>query len=209
MATISLANFFEKFRVQTYSFGLSESLVSSRDGAGQLLVADLGPRLWGGTVTIPPMSLASYRSVNVALQQIQRAENSFLIYDKAGQAPIKSKTTDNLANAKINVAGNAYSATLITLPANFKITAGDYFSLIHNGVHRLFQVVADVNANASGTATVQLLNPLPNGIVNGTAITLRKATVTARYLPNSMSLGSVTPSHFEGASFQWVQTFKA
>lgn len=210
MATLSLVNFFDSLKVDSYTFELNENLISSRDGSGQLLVSSLGPRLWNGTVNLSAVSLDEYRRVKALLQTIQKPENSFFIYDIKGQKPQKFVTGDVISNVKLaSVTVSGYSVSLIGLPANYVLSAGDYISLVKSGIRLLYQLSADATADATGAATVSLVNPITAGIAANSVVLLNKPQVTARYVPNSLNLGVIGKTHVEGMSFDWVQTFKA
>lgn len=209
MATLDISAFFDKLYINNYKFELTENLVSSKDGAGQILVSSTGPMLFTGEVVCSAQSHKEARAMFALMQAIKNPDTTFNVYNPAYATPATYQTSHNLSGVKITTTTAGYTANLTGLPASYKLSAGDYFSVTISGVSRLFQLASDVTANASGVASTTLLNPLPAGIATNTAVVLVKPRVTARYVPNSMSMATVGLGSVEGFSFKWVQTFKA
>lgn len=210
MATvINLAFFYEKIRIRDYSFYLDENTIKSETQNGQVLTASLGNRRWRGSITLAPNDIKEQRRLNALVAQIQNADTFFEVTDYWGRFPYSDPKGTILGSNTVTASGataGSFTLNLTGLPAGYALTAGDRLSYTLGGVWHLHEIVSDVSASGTGTATVTLLNPLRAGIPAAPTITLKKPRCTAKFVPGSMKSSSFEPGVASGVSFDWVQT---
>ncbi|WP_157971184.1 hypothetical protein [Pseudogemmobacter bohemicus] len=207
MAILALADFYDRLKINSYSFEMNENIVSSQDGAGQVLTSHVGPRLWRGSISCSTVSRNDVRALNALLQTIQNPNVLFEVTDFNSQYPASFNTSDNLNAVALSNPVAGYAAKISGLPTTYVLNSGDYFSLTHNGVKRIYKIAIGATASA-GVANVTLLNPLPAGLANNISINLKRPVVTAKYVPGSMNAYSIGLDRADGASFNWVQALR-
>lgn len=207
----NLADFNNKLNIHTYNFKLRESsIVTSQEGSGNILRADSGYRLWTGNVALATTDVSKGRMLQALIEELQEGGNFFVITDKQASRPISWQLNDGLSTSSVTMVnpqpGNV--ANLAGLPSGYVLQAGDKFSYVRNGVHRLHRIVGETaTASAGGNVTVSVLPALP--VISGTiGITLIDPRVTAQLIPGSVSDISIQKHRVDGISFSWIQTVK-
>lgn len=214
MPILSLNDFQDKLLINQYSFGLVDNLRQSQTVGGQVLTSQVGPRLWTGSISITQHSHMKNREAAAMLSNIQNPNTQFLFSPPKGMYPADDPTGSIMGatTPRITSPVSGYAMTISGLPANYKITAGDYVSYELGGVHRMHQFAETKAANASGVlSAIRLINPIMAGNVpaNNTLIKLIKPTITVQFVPGSMSGGNVLLDRIEGISFSFTQSVKA
>lgn len=212
MPVLTLSQFIDNLRINSYSFDLTENLVTpGKTGSGTVLVASSGNRLWQGTVSCSSWTHDGQRELDSLIHQIQTAGHFFEFSPKLAQYPAKDSKGLLLGAASVRITNPAagYNVSFTGLPNAYKLTAGDYFSYLHaaTGTHRLHEIAESKTAATNGTLTIRMVNPfLANALpVNNTNATFIKPKVTCRYMPNTNKFGMVNLDHKAGASFSFIQ----
>ncbi|WP_273690238.1 hypothetical protein [Ketogulonicigenium vulgare] len=205
MAILNTSSFIDLLPINQFSLTLKENLRSSTDGKGQTLISSIGPRLWQGSISIAPTSHQKSREIIRLLQLIQEAGQSFDVYDVTKPNP------DNLGSHNLNgiTLSNVTPATrsrMNGVSQGFKLNLGEYVSLSVAGANRLFRTTTDTTGNAQNIAWITTSQPIPTS-ANGSIVTLIKAPVTCMLVPNSMKIGAMGLASWEGASFDFIQSF--
>ncbi|WP_444668488.1 hypothetical protein [Cereibacter changlensis] len=209
MTIFSVAQFQDKIKIAGFTFDLSENLVSSRNGAGAVLVSSLGPRLWGGSLQLTPHHHATMNSMLSAVRQVQTAGNYFQFSPPSNDYPQSDKTGAILGTSTPVLANTAsgYNLRITGLPIGYVLTSGDLFSIVQNGTSRIHQIAETAVANISGILNTTMVNPFRANSVpaNGTAVKLIRPEVTCRFVPGSFKSGAISLGHVEGCSFDFIQ----
>lgn len=208
---VALADFFDPLVLVTAQFHLPEVLEVSRTGAGEVMTADLGARLWNGAVTFPPVAHSVSEAVEAKLSIMRQAGRSFLVSPVTKQYPLNDPTGSKLgaASPTINALTSGRELKLGGLPSAYVISPGDFLSFVYSGKYALHQVVVGATASGAGiTGNIEVTPHIRPGATTGLAVKLIKPICKAVYVPSShappTSLSVVT----DGGGFSFVQTLK-
>lgn len=220
MAAILLDNFFDRLRIASYDFHLGENLTSSQTGAGEILTAETGPRLWRGSVSLASMSHDDARAQAALVNRVMNAAESFQILDKRRQYPLRYSRSAwfNDANgtwwspALESIAGRTFS--FVSRKPGLIISPGDLVSYeTQEGFgtnRRLLAEVAEevVTPDDGETFTIRM-----TAAHRGSASSLVSASFVRPFCLAKIVPGSVSPfrrnlDHASGLSFDFVQSVK-
>lgn len=210
---LTLESFADILPVGSLTFHLPEQIVMSRTGKGEQLTADVGERLWQGTITLGRLSRAEAGRPEVLIDLIRQAGRSFLIYDRFRTNPTSDPTGTILGAATptiLALGGDARELSLTGLPSGYTLSAGDYLSFAYGGLQALHRIVpSTVSANGAGqTALFEVTPALRPGAVAGAAVQLKKAFCKAVAVAGSIEAASRSSTMTEGIAFDWVQTLR-
>lgn len=212
---MDLADFFDGLKVSTQVFDLSESVEMGETGGGDIITADYGPRLWGGTVSIAANEHYGTAQIVAKIDVLREAGSSFFVYDKAMAGPAGDPYGATLAANQpslIEVASNNKEIRINGLPSNYQISAGDKISFPYgsNPVrYALHKFVEDRAASGGGTLALTEIRPhvRPGYSLPINAVLVRPFC-KAKIVPGSVSVGSSQGAITSGVSFEWRQTLR-
>lgn len=209
MAYRTLAQFYDLLRIGSYTFELSENLIISRTGGGEILTAENGPRLWHGTVNIAPTSLADFRRQQALVQRMMNAGEKFEMTDARRAAPLNDKTGKVAGGTTTALNGYTMSIGIGSTNAGLKMSAGDLFTLISGGRRYLHEIAEDSAATTSG-GVVAIKTTHPSKLtVNGSyTANFKRPALIAQIVPGSYKAPQINVDHASGFSFDWIQVFK-
>ncbi|PKP71847.1 MAG: hypothetical protein CVT82_00305 [Alphaproteobacteria bacterium HGW-Alphaproteobacteria-4] len=208
-------SFFDLLPVQRITFDCPEQVQTARTGGGEILAADLGPRLWSGEVTLGRLTRAEAASVLPLLSVLRSAGASFLAYDVTRAAPLADPTGSILGAATpeiLELVAGSRELRLGGLPAGYIVSSGDYLGFaygsgpVRQALHRV--VTGAVAAGDGSTGTIEVTPPLRPGASLGAAVTLVKPAIKAVIEPGSTDPGAVTRWLTEGIAFRFIQTLR-
>lgn len=209
---LSLADFADKLKITTVRWWLQEYQETSMTGGGEFLVADLGPRLWKGSVTLAPMYHDEAAEVQALIESLDGSLNAFLLCDPRKRYPKGDPKGSLVASSSpvISALPSSNKELSITgLPAGYALSSGDMFSFTYgaNPVRRaLHRIVNTVTANGSGVASgIEVRPHFRPGVATGVALTFRKPTAKVRIIPGSFEPGTAGAVHTEGMKFDVQQ----
>jgi len=212
---VSTAEFFDTLEVSQMTFDCPEQMQVARTGGGEILPANIGPRLWTGEVSLWDQGHSAVAPVLAMISALREPGASFLAYDLTAPAP--QSDPDGVALATVTplilaLPSDARMLSLKGLPSGFVLTAGDYlgFSYGTNPVRRaLHRVVSGVVAGGTGqTAAFEVTPPRRPGAAINTAVSLIKASCKARIVPGSVSSGAAAAGITSGITFKFMQTLR-
>lgn len=215
MTVFTLTEFFNKLAIEEYTLDLTNNVQTSRTVSGMTYRAGRGVRLWHGTITLANAVHADARERDALINRIQQPGNYFN-FTPMGERGVSArprlwKTGDNLASVITSGTQTVgYSLRLGGLPAAYVLSAGDMLSFSLNGIFRLYRIVANATANASGVATVTLNIPLTNGNLPpaNTAVQLISPQLTCAYKDGSFSGSTYNSVYSDSVSFEFHQVFR-
>ncbi len=209
---LPLADFWSRLPISEPRFELNEAMVHSRMGNGAVLTADLGTRLWTGSVTLGRISYAEGDEVEALLGALRQAGRSFLANDPRRVFPKLDPQGVVLGAAQptvhsIDVSGR--SLVLAGLPAGYWLSQGDYLSIAvaGGGIAGLHRVVLGGLASATGiTGDIEVAPQLSPLALTGAAVTLIRPACRMVLTPGSVDMGSNRRGITEGIRFDFTET---
>lgn len=212
---LTLAQFMDLLPVAVLTFDCPEQVFTSRTAGGEILSADIGPRLWQGTIELGRMTPEEAAAVLPLIRLARGAGASFLARDLSRPGPRLDPKGLILGAAAVkiaSVAANAREIALKGLPANYALSAGDLLRFGYGSSpvrYALHELVAPVTASASGvTGLVEVVPPIRPGAVADAAVTLVKPSCKAVIVPGSYQPGTPRRGLVEGVGFQFMQTLR-
>jgi hypothetical protein len=212
---LSLAGFADGLRVRSFGWDLSENRRTSETSGGEILVADLGPRLWRGSVQIAPTTYDGQRSAQALAQALRSGSRSFFLSPYKAQYPAADPDGSTLGAATPSLqlpVGGFDTVDITGLPEGYILTPGDYFSFEYGSDpvrYALHQIVAVSGpADVTGTLTAQFVGRLRPGVADGTEIRLVKPFCKVLMVPGSFSASTAGLASASGFSFDFQQTLR-
>ncbi len=209
-----LAEFWSPLRVASLSLSLPAAAEISRTAGGEIIVAELGARLWSARVTLAPIGIENAAALQVKLRLLQRAGASLLVSPRVGDHPARDPN-GVIAASNVTIdglpAGNQ-TLSLSGLPAGYSLSAGDYLSFSYGnpGPRAFHQLVGDARADAAGIVPAfEIVPQLRPGATIGTSVTLTKPAFKALPVPGSLNEGVMQGTRLAGITFDLIQTLKA
>jgi len=208
-----LAEFWSPLRVASLSLSLPAAAEISRTAGGEIIVAELGARLWSARVTLAPIGIESAAALQVKLRLLPRAGASLFVSPRIRDCPARDPNgviaASNVSIASLP-AGNQ-TLSLAGLPAGYALSAGDYLAFNYgNPVLQAFhQMVGDARADAAGIVPAfEIVPQLRPGATIGASVTLVKPAFKALLIPGSLNEGVMQRTRLAGVTFDLIQTLK-
>ena len=209
-----LAEFWSPLRVASLSLSLPAAAEISRTAGGEIIVAELGARLWSARVTLAPIGIESAAALQVKLRLLPRAGASLFVSPRIGDCPARDPNgviaASNVTIASLP-AGNQ-TLSLAGLPAGYALSAGDYlaFNYGNPAIQAFHQIVGDARADAAGIVPAfEIVPQLRPGATIGASVTLVKPAFKALLIPGSLNEGVMQRTRLAGVTFDLIQTLKA
>lgn len=213
---LSLAQFLDGIGIAETTFDLSEALEVTETGGGQILVADYGPRLWEGSITVRAENHNDADRVVARAELLRQAGASFFVTRTTRLGPQADPGGAILGAATpsiLTLAGNNRDMGVTGLPPGYVLTQGDLLSFTYGSPtrHALHRVIATVTANGSGNIPdhgLEVSPALRPGASIGTALKFLRPFCKAVTLPGSFTPQSQRSTRSYGYSFRWRQTLR-
>ena len=212
---LPLATFFDGLPITQGQPDLGEALEYSQTGAGEILTADLGPRLWKADFQIAAKYYAEIEQIKAKLNTLRYAGRSLLVHSFPLKAPQYDPTGTILGAANVTLASvlsNNRDISLNGLPVGYKLTPGDFLSFQYgsNPVrYALHQVVVGGTAGAGGALNgLEVVPHVRPGYAAGAAVTLIKPVYKAVIVPGSVDAGISGSMITDGVKFSLIQTLR-
>lgn len=210
-----LADFADGLRVRSLDWDLSENRRTSRSGGGEILTADLGPRLWRGTVKVAPNTHRAQASAQALAQALRSGGRTFFVSPWKSQYPVADPDGSILGAAAPSLkepTGGSDVVTIQSLPVGYDLRPGDYFSFAYGSSptrYALHQIAAVSGvADANGEVQAQVVPAIRPGAADGDAVTLVKPFCKAILVPGSFKSSSIGLAAADGFSFDFQQTLR-
>ncbi len=209
-----LAEFWSPLRIASLSLGLPAAAEMSRTAGGEIIVAELGARLWTARVTLASANFRDAAALQVKLRLLQRAGASLVVSPRIGDHPARDPNgviaEVNLTIADLPVGNQTLS--LAGLPSGYALSAGDYlaFNYGNPAIQAFHQLVGDARADAAGIVPAfEIVPQLRPGATIGASVTLVKPAFKALLIPGSLNEGALQRTRLSGITFDLIQTLKA
>lgn len=212
---LSLAQFFDILPISEIIFDIPDAVQMDETEGGELIIAELGTRLWQGEVRLGDMTANEAAEVGAMLDVLRGAGASFMAYDVARPGPRLDVTGAGLGASTptmTQVTSDNREIRLSGLPSGYQLKRYDYVGFQYGSnptrfaLHRL---ASNGTAVAEGvTQLIQVTPPLSPGWIEGVAVSLVKASCKARLVPGSVQPGRRRATMTVGAGFKFVQTMR-
>jgi hypothetical protein len=168
-------------------------LMSRQEISGQangvLRGKDLGSALWTASYTTIELLNADAIAFEAALNSLDGLTNAFEAGDLRNRYP-RNYPTGSFTDSGVlaTVGSNNKSLSISGLPANFVISAGDYFHFTYSTSRALHQAVETVTASGAGLSPVFEVRPfIRPGYTISNAVTFKLPNGQFILQPNSIS----------------------
>lgn len=212
---VPLADFFDGLPIQTVTFDLGEALQYSETGAGEILTADIGNRLWRIDVVFKPMYYAQAEQVKAQLNVLRRAGTSLLAHAMPLAYPQYDPDGSIIAAGSpilLAVSNGNRDIRLAGLPIGYTITKGDMLAFTYGSsptryaLHQATQtVVADF---ANQTSAFEVSPPIRTGYSLSAPVDLTKPQVKCVVVPGSFNPGESSGRFTRDMSVSFMQTLR-
>ncbi len=216
---LAVDDFFGGLRVKSCTFHLPPAAMSSGvTGAGEILTANRGQRLWQGTITLRKCSFNEGEAAMALIDTLGESGRSFFVYNtmkpRPALAPIGSAMDIALQAATVTlktIVSNNRELELQGLPNGLAISPGDQLGFPYGenptryALHRLARGGV---ANGGGVAAVESSSFLRAGAEAGRPVQLIRPACKAVIVPGSVQPGTAAGVFVEGISFNWRQTLR-
>lgn len=210
----ALDDFFGGLRIASASFFLPDSMVSDTQGDGQIVTANLGQRLWSGSVQMVPGYYRTIAALEARVSIIREAGRPFFVFPPHKAFPLADPDGATLG-ALVPVTSaipSARTLSLAGLPAGYVISAGDFLSFAYGASpvrQALHQVVAGGVASGVGAlADIEVTPAIRPGVGVGVPVRLVRPFCKAVYVPGSYRAGAFARGLGGGVSFDFRQTLR-
>lgn len=212
---LPLADFFAGLPIQTAVPDLTEAVEMSQSGGGEILTADVGPRLWKMDVSIRPGYYADIEPIKAKLNLLRRAGRSLIVHAIPSMYPAADPTGSILGANVVQLDGvnvNHRDISLSGFPPGYKISVGDCMSFTYgsNPVRfAMHQFVGEAYANGEGVISpIEVIDFIRPGFTLGAPVTIIKPAFKAIVVPGSTNPGRVGQRMIDGLQFTVMQTLR-
>lgn len=195
---LAVENFADLLRIASVSWFLRDSQELSGLGNGQILAADLAPRLWEGNVTTGRMTFDEAMDMQALIESLDGALNTFYLYNPLRKYPREDPDGSILGAATPVIASldaNNKAMTVSGLPANYVLSRGDMLAFDYGSPARraLHRVVETVTASGAGLSPLFEVRPhIRTGAAVADDIILAKPAAKVIMQPGSFSIENDT-----------------
>lgn len=205
---LSLASFADLLKFASVSFKRKENDVFSGLGTGQILAANVAPKMWMADVKLAKMYHQAARQVQALIEALDGAAGTFYLYDPLGQYPQSDPTGSILGANTVTIStlnSNNKALRLTGLPAAYVLTVGDMMAFDYaSGTKRaLHRIVETTTASGGGLSPEFEVRPhLRTGVTTGLTVLLKKPAGKFIMLPDSFDVG--TDDNLKTTSIQFT-----
>lgn len=213
---LTRSEFLNRLPVMSITIDCPEQVEMSQTGGGEILMADLAPRLWRGKITLGRLTPSEEAEAMALIDVVRGPGRSFAAYDVRRYRPVDDPTGSILGGASptlLTVGGSSRTLQLQGLPAGYTLRAGDRLSFPYgsNPTRRALHKVVDLVKTADGSGETPYIEVVPNvrpGWSAGAAVDLIRPWCKAVIVPGSVEPGSHRRGLTEGISFSFHQTLR-
>lgn len=192
-------------------FDLRRINVTSQTGAGSFHTMQRYDPLWEAEYVLPALTREQYGAWHAWIMSLRGGAKRFWAYDPHRPRPINYTTLTGLTKfgggsfatgeaALVSATGTTFNVN--TLPANFVLKAGDYFSIAGAVQRSLHKVTEDVTANASGVAAITAEPAVFLPVSGGAIVYFEKPSVAMRISAVDGLQREVNPTGFTFRAIQ-------
>lgn len=187
--TLSVADFYDQFRVQDVSFVQGFMQQRSATGGGETRYADRAPSLYKADVTTEPLLNAEAESVMALINSRAGGIKTVLMYNSRLPYP-SSDPRGLIIGSTVPALGTVTDRLHVAFtgfPDGYVIPRGTYFSILFDTSRYYLGQFAEPKTAATGGAvtTVEVWPPLPASITGTPDVVIKKPPAKFRIIPGS------------------------
>jgi len=209
------AEFMDLLPIAAMTCDCPEQVAMSRTGSGEVLSADVGPRLWQGSIEMDKATHAEVAAFRPLLNLLRGAGRTFMVSDVTRPWPRLDPRGDLLGTAipkLASVAANMREISLKDLPAGYQLSRGDLLSFSYGAApirYALHELVGTAIASGAGiTGLIEVSPALRPGAAVDAVVTLVRPFCKAMIIPGSVDPGRARATITEGIAFDFIQTLR-
>lgn len=159
-------------------------------------------KMWQADITLPPMKRENAEQWIAWLISLKGQKGTFYLGDPAAKTPLGSaRDSDTVSTDGITAAGsNTIAIKSGPLSQTDYLKAGDYLQIGTGSTRQLFKVLADVDTNGTGRATIDVWPDVRSTISSTSAITFEDTKGLFRLASNESAF-SINEASTYGISF--------
>lgn len=211
-STLSVAEFYDRFRVQDSPFVQGFQQQRSVTGGGESRYADRAPALWKAEVTTQPLPNAEAEGIMALINSRAGGLKTVLLYNS--KLPYPSSDPKGLIIGatvpKLGTITDRLHVAFTGFPAGYVIPLGTYFGILFDtSRYYLGQLAEARTANGSGAVgTVEIWPPLPASVSGTPDVVIKRPPAKFRIVPGSAYPASEGTLH-STIKFSAEQTYGA
>ncbi len=211
---LSAPDFWNLLPVTSASFTLMDVRQHTRTRGGEILDADMGTRLWSGSVTLRDgLRVTEAADLLAIIDFAAMPGGAFQAYEMPKVRPAYDPTGSILSGFSptiFTLATNGRELRLTGLPAGYTLRRGDMLSFAYgpgDSLRALHRVLVGAVAGGGGTTPdIEVVADIRPGASVGAAVTLIRPSCRAKIVPGSIQTGTIGPRFRSGIAFDFVQT---
>ena len=208
-----LEDFFENLPIQVFTPDLTEALEVSRNGGGEVLTADLGPRLWKNDIVIRSGYYGEIEQIKARLNMLRYAGRSLMVHGMPFLGPQYDPDGSILAASTItltDVQSNNRVIELSGFPNDYTLTVGDFIGFTYgsNPIRYAFHQCVETVSEVAGVITIEVCDFIRPGFALDSEVTLIRPEYKAIVLPGSTVVPPSEGQRTEGLKFSVMQTLR-
>ena len=159
-------------------------------------------KMWQADVTLPAMARSDAEQWISWLISLKGQKGTFYLGDPAATTPLGSgRDSDTVTTDGSTAAGsNTIDITSAPVSQTDYLKAGDYLQIGTGSTRQLFKVLADVDTDSSGDATVDVWPDVRSTIATGSAVTMESTKGIFRLASNETAF-SINEASIYGITF--------
>jgi len=187
----------------------------STSGAGDIIVADIAPRAWTGSVESTVMTFQQAAEVEALINSLDESQNSFYLGDPRAPYPFYDPDGTILngmgGTIKINdISSDNLRIQIKNAPVGFKFQRGVFFHFDFgtDPVHRAYHQIVSNQEVADGFGVTDWIEVRPrirNGAAVNDVLTFANPCVEVKIIPGSYREGVGQGMVVTGIGFDWRQ----
>ncbi len=211
---LSREAFLDRLPVHSVRFDPPAQNTTNNTAGGEILRAQVAPKLWEGYVAFYDMAERDADELRVLLSMLEDPGREFFAYQKNKIGPASDPMGTALSGASVQIKAIDEAESTLELeglPAGFELAAGDFLSFTYGTPNRyaLHWIGEAVTANGAGeTAAFKVTPHLRGGATVGRAVELVKPYCKAVIVPQTVDFGETSKGTVFGMGFRLRQTLR-
>ncbi len=213
---LSLADFLDLLPINSLSLDNPEQVEVSGTGGGEILTAELGPRLWQGEIKLGRMTRFEAASAGALIDLVRGPGRGFMVSDLVRLGPAYDPTGVFIAGFTPQIAalnGDNCRLKISGLPRRYVLSRGDKLAFAYSAAPTRYALhrIASLSVTADEAGLTDWIEVTPNirtGAAVTDAISLVRPSCKAVLIPMSSTTGTAKRTITDGASFKFIQTLR-
>lgn len=187
----------DRLKIESVKWILNDNQELNGLGSGELLAADLAPRLWDAEIQCGLMEHDEAAELQALFESLDGAINTMFLYDPRKSGPRRDPDGSILGAAEVtikSVGANNKSLSLQALPAGYVLSVGDMLAFdygtdpVRRALHR---IVEAATADGSGdTVEFEVRPHFRPGVDVDLDVMLIKPSAKVKIVPGTFSSAS-------------------